>query len=261
MLNQIIQWSLNNRLIVLAIFALVAVTGSYVAHEMDVDVFPDLTAPTVTVLTEAHGMPTQEVEKLVSFPIESALNGAPGMRRVRSSSAMGISIVWAEFDWGTNIYTARQVVTEKLATIEGKLPEGVDSPVLAPISSIMGEIMLIGVQSDSMLPIDLRTLADWEIRPRLLSIAGVAQVIPIGGEFKQYQILAAGARMKYYDVSLSELEAAAASSTNNAAGGILNEYGNQYVVTGQGRTTSIEEIGQTLVRMKGNKPIRIQDVA
>jgi CzcA family heavy metal efflux pump len=261
MLNKIIQVSLRNRLLVLAIFALIMITGGYIASEMDVDVFPDLTAPTVTVLTEAHGMATEEVERLVSFPLESALNGAPNIRRIRSSSAMGISIVWAEFEWGTDIYKARQIVAEKLATVESKLPAGVENPTLAPISSIMGEIMLLSLSSDSITPMELRTIADWNIRPQLLAINGVAQVIVIGGGYKQYEIAASPEKMNYFGVSLMELEQAAAASTRNASGGFINEYGNQYIIQGEGRTNSVEKIGQALIKMEGNKPIKIEDVA
>ncbi|MCB9304690.1 MAG: efflux RND transporter permease subunit [Lewinellaceae bacterium] len=261
MLNQIIQLSLNNRLLVLAFFGLIMLAGAYIASEMDVDVFPDLTAPTVTVLTEAHGMATEEVERLVSFPLESSLNGAPNIRRIRSSSAMGISIVWAEFEWGTDIYKARQIVAEKLATVEGKLPEGVESPTLAPISSIMGEIMLLSLSSDSISPMELRTIADWNIRQQLLAIGGVAQVIVMGGGYKQYEVSVDPQKMKYFNISLTEVEEAAATATKNASGGFINEYGNQYIIQGQGRTNSVEQIGQTLIKMQGTKPIRIEDVA
>ncbi len=261
MLNQIIKFSLQNRLIVLALFAIIFITGGYIASEMDVDVFPDLTAPTVTVMTEAHGMATEEVEKLVTYPIESSLNGAPNIRRIRSSTAMGFSIVWAEFEWGTDIYKARQIVAENLVTITSKLPKGVDNPVLAPISSLMGEIMYLSLSSDSLSGMDLRTMADWNIRPQLLATGGVAQVITMGGEFKQYQILASPEKMRYFDVTLRELEAASAASTKNASGGFINEYGNQYVIHGEGRTSAVQEIGQALVKMVGTKPIKIEDLA
>lgn len=261
MLNRIINLSLQNRLIVLAAFAFIMVAGIYVSSEMDVDVFPDLTAPTVTVLTEAHGMATEEVEKLVTFPIESALNGAPGLRRVRSSSAMGISIVWAEFEWGTDIYKARQISAEKLAAIESKLPKGVESPILAPISSIMGEIMLMSLSSDTLSPLELRAIADWNLRPQLLAISGVAQVMVIGGDYKEYQVLASPERMKYFGVSITELEKAVAASTNNASGGFINQYGAQLIVQGEGRTNSVEQIGLTFVKHSGSTPIKIEDVA
>ena len=261
MLNQIIQYSLNNRLIILVAFSLIMAIGTYIAVDMDVDVFPDLTAPTVTVLTEAHGMPTIEVEKQVTFHIESALNGSPNIRRIRSSSSMGISIVWAEFKWGTDIYKARQIVTEKLSSIENKLPDVVESPLLAPISSIMGEIMLLSLGSDSISPMELRAIADWNIRPQLLSIGGVAQVMVIGGDFKQYQILASPEKMRYFNVSLKELEEAAQASTDNSSGGFINEFGNQYIIQGIGRTQSVIQIGETLIKKNGSALIRISDVA
>lgn len=261
MLNKIITFSLSNRIVILVAMIGIMAAGTYISSEMEVDVFPDLTAPTVTVMTEAHGMATEEVEQLVSFPIESALNGAPNMRRIRSSSGMGVSFVWAEFEWGTDIYKARQIVAEKLATIEGQLPSGVESPVLAPISSIMGEIMMIGLSSDTLSAMELRSLADWTIRPQLLAVDGVAQVIIIGGEFKQYQVLASPEKMKYFDVSLQELEEAVAASTTNASGGFLNQYGTQYIIKGEGRTTDLTDIGLTLIKRNGATPIRISDVA
>ncbi|MFT6337406.1 MAG: CzcA family heavy metal efflux pump [Halioglobus sp.] len=248
-------------MIVIAGFTLVLIYGTYTALNMDVDVFPDLTAPTVTVLTEAHGMATEEVEKLVSFPLESSLNGSPNIRRIRSSSAMGISIIWVEFEWGTEIYKARQIVAEKLVSAKSKLPQGVGEPTLAPVSSIMGEIMMIGLSSDNIKNSELRTIADWNLRPQLLATSGVAQVVNIGGGYKQYQILASPDKMKYFGVSLSELENAAKSSSVNASGGFINEYGTQYTIQGEGRTNSLAEIGLSLVKMKGTKPIRINDVA
>ena len=205
MLNYLINFSLKNRMIVIAAFTLILIYGTYTAINMDVDVFPDLTAPTVTVFTEAHGMATEEVEKLVTFPLESSLNGSSNIRRIRSSSAMGISIVWVEFDWGTEIYKARQIVSEKLVSARSKLPQGVGDPTLAPVSSIMGEIMLIGLSSDSVKNSELRTIADWNLRPQLLATSGVAQVINIGGGYKQYQILVSPEKMKYFGVSLKEV--------------------------------------------------------
>lgn len=261
MLNYLINFSLKNRMIVIAGFTLVLIYGTYAALNMDVDVFPDLTAPTVTVLTEAHGMATEEVEKLVSFPLESSLNGSPNIRRIRSSSAMGISIVWVEFEWGTEIYKARQIVAEKLVSAKSKLPQGVGEPTLTPVSSIMGEIMLIGLSSDNVQNSALRTIADWNIRPQLLATSGVAQVVNIGGGYKQFQILASPDKMKYFGVSLSELENAAKSSSVNASGGFINEYGTQYTIQGEGRTNSVAEIGLSLIKMNGTKPIRINDVA
>ena len=261
MLNYLINFSLKNRMIVIAGFTLVLIYGTYAALNMDVDVFPDLTAPTVTVLTEAHGMATEEVEKLVSFPLESSLNGSPNIRRIRSSSAMGISIVWVEFEWGTDIYRARQIVAEKLVSAKSKLPQGVGNPTLTPVSSIMGEIMMIGLSSDNVKNSEIRTIADWNIRPQLLATSGVAQVVNIGGGYKQYQIHASPNQMKFYGVSLLELENAARSSSVNASGGFINEYGTQYTIQGEGRTSSVDEIGLSLVKMNGTKPIRINDVA
>lgn len=261
MLNRIINASLQNRLLILFLALVVSVAGTVIALEMDVDVFPDLTAPTVTVLTEAHGMATEEVERLVSYQIESALNGAPNVRRIRSSSAMGISIVWAEFEWGTEIYRARQIVSEKLTQVEENLPPGIGSPVLAPVSSIMGEIMLISVSSDEVSPMELRTLSDWTIRKRLLSVGGVSQVVVIGGDYKQYQVLASPERMKYYGVTFSELEEAVAGANVNASGGFLNEYGNQYIIRGEGKTTVLAEMGQSVIKVVDQTPVTIADVA
>ncbi len=240
---------------------LLLVAGIYTASQMDVDVFPDLTAPTVVVLTESHGMAPEEVEKLVTFQIETAVNGATNVRRVRSSSAAGISIVWIEFEWGTDIFKARQIVNEKLSTVAAKLPLGVGNPTLAPQSSIMGEIMLISASSDSATPMDLRTIANWNIRPRLLAIGGVSQVIVIGGEYKQYQILASPQKMKYYNITLNELLKASEESNLNASGGFMNEFGNEYIIRGVGRTNNVEEIGNAVIRVSDNIPIKIEDVA
>ncbi|MCH8317461.1 MAG: efflux RND transporter permease subunit [Bacteroidetes bacterium] len=261
MLNKIIHYSLHNRLMIIVASALLLAAGIYTASKMEVDVFPDLTAPTVVVLTEAHGMAPEEVEKLVTFQIETAVNGATDVRRVRSSSAAGISIVWIEFEWGTDIFKARQIVSEKLITIVEKLPQGVGNPTLAPQSSIMGEIMLISLSSDSTSPMDLRTIADWNIRPRLLATGGVSQVIVIGGEFKQYQILASPQKMKYYNVSLNELLEASQQSNLNSSGGFMNEFGNEYIIRGIGRTNKTEEIGNAVIKVINDIPIKIDDVA
>ncbi len=261
MLNKIIKFSLHNRFLVVVCSVLLIVFGTYIASEMEVDVFPDLTAPTVVVLTEAHGMAPEEVEKLVTFPIETSVNGATNVRRVRSSSSSGISIVWVEFEWNTDIFKARQIVNEKLSAIAEKLPAGVGNPAMAPQSSIMGEIMLISVTADSTSKLDLRTIADWTIRPRLLATGGVAQVVVIGGEYKQYQILADPLKMKYYDVSLDELLKASEAATGNSSGGVINEYGNEYIVKGIGRTNDIKEIGKSIVKMQSGHVVRIEDVA
>lgn len=261
MLNKITQYALRNRLMVIVASVLLLVVGVYTTFKMHVDVFPDLTAPTVVVLTEAHGMAPEEVEKLVTFQIETAVNGATNVRRVRSSSAAGISIVWVEFEWGTDIFKARQVVSEKLTMIAQKLPLGVGNSTLAPQSSIMGEIMLISLSSDSTSPIDLRTIADWNIRPRLLATGGVSQVIVIGGEYKQYQILASPQKMKYYNISLTELLKASEESNLNASGGFMNEFGNEYIIRGVGRTNKVDEIGNAVIKVVDNMPIKIDDLA
>src|SRR5215217_3685983 len=221
---------------------------------MPVDVFPDLTAPTVTVLTEAHGMAPEEVETLVSFPIETAVNGATGVRRVRSSTAQGISVVWVEFDWGTEIFRARQIVAEKLQTVAAALPAGVAAPVLAPVSSVMGEIMMIGL-TGTQPPMELRTVADWTIRRRLLAVPGVAQVIPIGGEVKQYQVLADPARMLATGVTLEEVVRAAEGSNENASGGVYMDKGQEYVIRGLGRVQSADDIAKTVVAVRGGIPV------
>jgi CzcA family heavy metal efflux pump len=228
---------------------------------MEVDVFPDLTAPTVVVLTEARGLAPEEVEKLVTFPIETSINGASNIRRVRSSSSAGFSIVWVEFEWNTDIFKARQIVNEKINAVGEKLPVGVGNPTMAPQSSIMGEIMYISVTADSTNLKDLRTIADWTIRPRLLATGGVAQVVVIGGEYKQYQILASPQKMDFYKVSFSELLKASREVNENSAGGFINEYGNEYIIKGVGRTNSVNEIGKSLIKIINGNPIKIEDVA
>ena len=260
MLNNLIAWSLRNRVIVLAAAALLLVAGSWTAARMPVDVFPDLTAPTVTVLTEAHGMAPEEVEALVSFPIETAVNGATGVRRVRSSTAQGISVVWVEFDWGMDIFRARQIVSEKLQTVASGLPAGISAPVLAPVSSIMGEIMMIGLTGPQP-PRDLRTVADWTIRRRLLAVPGVAQIVPIGGEVKQYQVLADPARMLATGVTLQEVLRAASGSNQNAAGGVYMDRGQEYVIRGLGRVQSPDDISATVVAVRNGVPVLLGQVA
>ncbi|MBL1231508.1 MAG: efflux RND transporter permease subunit [Vicingaceae bacterium] len=261
MLNKIIHFALNNRLLIVITSVVLIVFGSFVATKMEVDVFPDLTAPTVVVLTEAHGMAPEEVEKLVTFPIETSVNGATNVRRVRSSSSSGISIVWVEFEWNTDIFKARQIVNEKISVIGEKLPNGVGNPTLAPQSSIMGEIMLISLTTDSTSQMDLRTIADWTIRPRLLATGGVAQVIVIGGEYKQYQVLASSTKMKYYNVSLPELLKASEEANGNSSGGFINQYGNEYIIKGIGRTNLVDELGKTVIKRIDGNPIKIEDVA
>jgi copper/silver efflux system protein len=262
MLDAVIRWSIQNRLLVVAAAGLLLVAGTITAVRMPVDVFPDLTAPTVTVLTEAHGMAPEEVETLVTFPIETAVNGATGVRRVRSSTAQGISIVWVEFDWGTDIYRARQIVTEKLQLVAGALPAGAGPPVLAPIASIMGEIMLIAITgAEGVSEMDLRSVADWTVRRRLLAVPGVAQVVPLGGEVKQYQVLVDPARLAAYQVTLQEVLAAAAGSSINASGGVFMEGGQEYLIRGTGRVRTTDDIGATVVAVRGGTPVLIRDVA
>ena len=260
MLNKLIAWSLTHRVVVLALAAITLVAGAWTAYRMPVDVFPDLTAPTVTVLTEAHGMAPEEVEALVSFPIETAVNGATGVRRVRSSTAQGISVVWIEFDWGTDLFRARQVVAEKLQTVATALPAGVSAPVLAPVSSVMGEILMVGL-SGPQPPTELRTVADWTIRRRLLAVPGVAQVIPIGGEVKQYHVLPDPARMLAAGVTLDQVVRAAKGSNANASGGVYMDRGQEYVVRGIGRVRSAEDIAQTVVAVRGGVPVLLSQVA
>jgi copper/silver efflux system protein len=260
MLNKLIAWSLRNRVIVLAAATLMLVAGAWTAWRMPVDVFPDLTAPTVTVLTEAHGMAPEEVEALVSFPIETGVNGATGVRRVRSSTAQGISVVWVEFDWGTDIFRARQIVAEKLQTVAAALPSGISAPVLAPVSSVMGEIMMIGL-TGTQPPTELRTVADWTIRRRLLAVPGVAQVIPIGGEVKQYQVVADPSRMMTAGVTLEQIVRAAEGSNANASGGVYMDKGQEYVIRGIGRVQSADDIAKTVVTVRGGVPVLLGQVA
>ncbi len=261
MLNRIIKFSLSNRIVVLILAGLLLLTGTAVLLRMDVDIFPDLNAPTVVVMTEAPGLAPEEVEKLVSFPIETSLNGATDVRRVRSSSATGFSVVWVEFDWGTDIYKARQIVSEKLTEISDALPAGVNSPVLGPQSSILGEIFIIGLTADSTSLAELRTIADRTIRPRLLATGGVSQVTVIGGDIKEYQIKLDPERMKYLDVSLDEVVAATEGINTNAAGGIIYDYGNEYLIKGDVNTSSPEEIGMSVVRSDDRGVVTVADIA
>jgi CzcA family heavy metal efflux pump len=260
MIQAIIRWSLKSRMAVVAMGLLLIGGGAFVTLGMPIDVFPDLTAPTVTVITEAHGMAPTEVESQVTFPIEAAVNGAAGVRRVRSATAVGISVVWVEFEWGTDIYAARQVVSEKVALVAADLPPDIQRPVLAPISSIMGEILFIALTSDRHDGIDLRTTADTVIRRRLLSIPGISQVTPIGGGEKQYQAVLSPSRMKAYGVSLREVTDALSASNENVSAGFINERGAEYVVTGLGRVRTVEDIGESVVTARDGVPIRIRDL-
>lgn len=260
MLNKIIKFSLDNRLLVLLAVVLVTIGGVYSTRNIEVDVFPDLTLPTVVVLTDAHDMAPEEIERLVTFPIETAVNGATDVRRVRSSSSQGFSFVWIEFDWGTDVYKARQVISEKLVSITGELPEGI-VPELAPQSSVMGEIQFIGMQSDTTSMMELRTLAEWVVKPMILATGGVSQVTIIGGDYKQYQVLADAVKMDMYGVTMAELEAAVASMSVNVGGGVVRDYGNEYNLRGMGRTNDLDELGRTLVKMNGDAAVRVADVA
>jgi heavy metal efflux pump (cobalt-zinc-cadmium) len=260
MLDKIIKFSLNNRLFVLVTAVLLIVYGTYTANRMDVDVFPDLTAPTVVIMADAEGMATEEIERLITFPIETAVNGATDVRRVRSASMQGFSFVWVEFDWGTDIFKARQIVSEKMVTLAEAIPDGVQ-PVLAPQSSVMGEILFVGLQSDSTSMMDLRTLAEWTVRPVILATGGVSQVTIIGGDYKQYQVLADPQRMKFYQVTMDELAETCAGITNNSSGGTVREYGNEYTLRGIARTSDLEELGRSLVKMNNGSPVYLNDVA
>ena len=237
------------------------IVGLQTAVNMDVDVFPDLTAPTVVVMTDAHGMASEEVEKLVTFPIETAVNGATDVRRVRSNSSQGFSFVWIEFDWGTDIFKARQIVSEKLISVSSQMPLGIGVPTLAPQSSVMGEMYFIGVQSDSTSLMDLRTIAEWNIKPLLLATGGVSQVTIIGGDYKQYQVLADPYKMKYYDVSMFELAEICKGISQNSSGNAVRQYGNEYAVRGIARTSNVDELGNSFIKHKNGKPVRINDVA
>lgn len=262
MLNKIISFSLHNRPVILFFSVLLIIVGMWTASKMEVDVFPDLNAPTVVVMTEAQGMASEEVERLVTFPIETAVNGATDVRRVRSSSTTGFSVVWVEFEWGTDIYRDRQIVSEKLATIGDALPSGVGQPTLGPQSSILGEVMFIGLTADSTSLGDLRTLADWTIRPQLLSTGGVAQVTVMGGDLMEYQIRLHPERMRHYGVTLTQVMDATRNMNRNASGGVLYERGNEYIVRGMLSTSSTQQMGQAVVGTtpKG-QPIVLSDIA
>ena len=261
MLNKIIRFSLQNRLLVLTVSVLLFGWGLYKASNAEIDVFPDLNAPTVVVMTEAGGMAAEEVEQLVTFPIETAVNGATGVRRVRSSSTTGFSVVWVEFDWGTDIYLARQIVSEKLAAIGDALPENAGNPTLGPQSSILGELLIVGLTSDTTSMLDLRTIADWTIRPRLLSTGGVAQVAVLGGDIKEYQVLLDPGKMKHYGVSLQEVMSVTRNMNMNTNGGVIYEYGNEYIVRGVISTEDVNSMAESVVKTVDGVPVRLGDVA
>ncbi len=261
MLNKIIHFSLQNRLLVLVASILLLVGGTYTAFHTEVDVFPDLNAPTVVVMTEARGMAAEEVEQIVTFPIETAVNGATGVRRVRSSSTNGFSVVWVEFNWDTDIYLARQIVSEKLAAAAEGLPDYVGKPTLGPQSSILGELLIVGLTADSTSMLDLRTLADWTIRPRLLSTGGVAQVAVLGGDIKEYQILLHPERMMHYGVTLGEVMEATRNMNQNTNGGVIYECGNEYIVRGVLSTEDVNKMARSVVKTVNGTPVMLEDVA
>ena len=261
MLNRIIHFSLDNRLLILVAAALLMVAGTYVMNRTEVDVFPDLNAPTVVVMTEAGGMAAEEVEQLVTFPIETAVNGATGVRRVRSSSTTGFSVVWVEFDWDMDIYLARQIVSEKIAMAAEELPGNVGNPTLGPQSSILGELLIVGMTADSTSMLDLRTIADWTIRPRLLSTGGVAQVAVLGGDIKEYQVLIHPEKMKHYGVTLGEVMAVTRGMNQNTNGGVIYEYGNEYIVRGVVSTEDVGEMARSVIKTAGGVPVTLGDVA
>ena len=260
MLNKIIKFSLENKLFVLVGAILLIIGGYSSMRQMDIDVFPDLTAPTVVVMTDAHRMAAEEVERLVTFPIETAMNGATNVRRVRSASMMGYSFVWIEFDWGMDVYRARQIVSEKMVTLEEALPSGV-TPILAPQSSVMGEILFVGLQADSTSMMDLRTMAEWVVKPAILSTGGVSQVTIIGGDLKQYQVLVDPVKMGHYDITMEEMTAICESMCVNSVGGVIRDFGNEYALRGMGRTTDLEELGKTYIKTINGKPVVVSDVA
>ena len=261
MLNKIIRFSLQNRILILILSCLTLIGGTIITINTEVDVFPDLNAPTVVVMTEAPGFDPEEVEKSVTFPIETAVNGATNVRRVRSSSSAGFSIVWVEFDWGMDIYRARQIVSEKLTTITDALPQGVNTPTLGPQSSILGEMLIIGMTSDTVSMQDLRTIADKQLRPRLLAVGGVSQVAVIGGDVKEYQIKIDPAKMRYFNVSLDEVLSATENMNSNVGGGSLFEYDNEYLIKGDLNTNNLEDIGLGVVRSDSNGIVLIRDIA
>lgn len=261
MLNKIIHFSLNNRILVLLITCFLLIGGTYVTINSEIDVFPDLNAPTVVVMTEAPGYAPEEIEKTVTFPLETVMNGATNVRRVRSSSSTGFSVIWIEFDWGTDIYKARQIVSEKLSTVADQFPSGVKTPVLGPQSSILGEMLIIGLTADSSSIKDLRTIADRSIRPRILALGGISEVQVIGGDIKEYQILLDLDKMKHYNVTLEEVAEATENINNNVGGGILYEYGNEYIVKGDINTSKTEDIANAVVKSTTEGAVLINDIA
>jgi len=260
-MKRIVQWSIDHHWIVIGLSVLLLAAGAWTARQMPIDVFPDLTAPTVTILTEGHGMAPEEMESLVTFPLESAINGASGVRRVRSATAVGIAVVWVEFDWGTDIFMARQLVSEKLALVGGTLPPQVERPVLAPVSSIMGEILFFAISSEADDPLTLRTIADTTVRRRLLAVPGVSQVTPIGGAERQFQVIAHPDALRANNISLTELLSAARGASENTSAGVYTEGAQEYVLEAVGRVRTPEEIGETVVALRGTRSVLVRDVA
>ena len=250
-MKRLITWSIDHHWIVIVLAAALLAAGIWTARQMPIDVFPDLTAPTVTILVEGHGMAPEELEALVTFPLESAINGGSGVRRVRSATAVGIAVVWVEFDWGIDIYIARQLVAEKLALVSGTLPPQVDPPVLAPISSIMGEILFFALSSETADPLTMRTVADTVVRRRLLAVPGVSQVTPIGGAERQFQVVAHPQALRANDISLTELLAAVRGASENTSAGIYTEGPQEYVLQAVGRVRNAEEIGDSMIALRG----------
>src|SRR6478736_8018043 len=260
-MKRIVQWSIDHHWLVIGLSLLLFGAGAWTAQQMPIDVFPDLTAPTVTILTEGRGMAPEEMESLVTFPIESAINGASNVRRVRSATALGLAVVWVEFDWGTDIFLARQVVAEKLALVGGSLPLQVERPVLAPVSSIMGEILFFAISSETENPLELRTIADTVVRRRLLAVAGVSQVTPIGGAERQYQVIAHPELLRANRVSVTELLDAVRGASQNTSAGVYTEGPQEYVLQAIGRVRRPEAIGETVVAMRGTRPVLVRDLA
>src|SRR5687767_12617168 len=260
MIDALIRWSLGHRTIIVALSTAFLLWGGWTATQIPLDVLPDLTAPTVTILAEAPGMDPLEIESLVTFPIESALNGAAGVRRVRSATAVGVAVVWVEFDWGQDINRARQTVTEKLTLVSGSLPPNVEPPFLAPVSSIMGEVLFIDLESDRHSPLEVRTIAETVVRRRLLAVPGVSQVIATGGDQKQYEVVVDPARLASYGVTIGEVAAALSAANRNATAGFQVAQGQEYLVRGEGRFASVDAIAAVPVRTTGSIPVLVRDL-
>src|SRR5574339_925578 len=260
-MKRIVQWSIDHHWIVIGLSVLLLAAGAWTARQMPIDVFPDLTAPTVTILTEGHGMAPEEMESLVTFPIETAINGASNVRRVRSATALGIAVVWVEFDWGTDIFLARQVVAEKLALVSGTLPPQIERPILAPISSIMGEILFFAISSDHDDPLTLRTVADTIVRRRLLAVAGVSQVTPIGGAERQFQVIAHPDQLRANNIRVNELLDAVRGASQNTSAGIYMEGPQEYVLQTIGRARTPQESGDSVIALRGDRSVLIRDIA